>query len=115
MTPAHGIADRCRPRVGTRPRRIAVGLFYLLLIPAAYATTQCPPEAGHKPEWIGWLALALLGAGLVGGPVLAGCVFARSKGAWLGWRVVAAFVGLSLMLGVWMGGGALAGHLILLC
>lgn len=61
------------------------------------------------------MALALLGAGLVGGPVLAGWVFVRSKGARLGWRVVAAFVGLSLMLGVWMGGGALARHLILLC
>ncbi len=115
MTPAHGIADRCRPRVGTYPRRIAAGLLYLLLIPAAYATTPCPPEAGHKPEWIGWLAWVLLGGGLISGPLLAWWVFARSKGARLGWRVVAAFVGLSLMLGVWMGGGALAGHLILLC
>lgn len=115
MTPAHGIADRCRPRVGTRPRRIAVGLFNLLLIPAAYATTQCPPEAGHKPEWIGWLAVALLGGGLIAGPPLAWWVFARSKGARLGWRVVTAFAGLLLMLGLWAGCGALAGHLILSC
>jgi len=42
-------------------------------------------------------------------------VFARSKGARLGRRAVAAFAGLSLMLALWMGGGALAGHLILLC
>ncbi len=87
----------------------------LLLIPAAYATSQCPPEAGHKPEWIGWLALALLGAGLVGGPLLAWWVFARSKGARLRWRVVTAFAGLLLMLGLWVGCGLLAGHLILRC
>ncbi|WP_369967856.1 hypothetical protein AB8E26_10955 [Stenotrophomonas rhizophila] len=90
-------------------------MFNLLLTPAAYATTQCPPEAGHKPEWIGWLAVVLLCGGLIAGPLLAWWVFARSKGAWLGWRVVTAFAGLLLMLGLWVGCGALAGHLILSC
>lgn len=57
----------------------------------------------------------LLGGGLIAGPLIAWWVFARSKGARLGRRAVAAFAGLSLMLAVWMGGGTLAGYLILLC
>lgn len=88
---------------------------YLLLAPLAQATAQCPPEAGHKPEWISRLAWRFLPGGLIGGLLLAGCVFARSKGALLRWRLLAALPGALLMLGVWVGCGLLAGHLILQC
>ncbi|MFN4162284.1 MAG: hypothetical protein ACK4FW_10005 [Stenotrophomonas sp.] len=44
---------RYRPSVGTG-RAVAVSiLFNLSVLPFAFATSQCPPEAGHKPARIG--------------------------------------------------------------
>lgn len=105
---------RYRPRVGTLLRRLLPALLYLLM-PVAYATTQCPPEAGHKPEWIGWLGIVLLGAGFIGGPCLAWWLFTRSRGARLHWRLLCALVGLMLMACLWMAAAAMAGYLIMLC
>lgn len=99
-----------------RPWQVAAAIaFNLILIPVAQATAQCPPEYGQKPAWVGWLGIGLLVAGLIAGPLLAWWVFARSKGALLRWRLLSALGGLLLMLGVWLGCGAVAGHLIMRC
>lgn len=104
----------CRPGVGTRACWV-VACFLLLSTPAAYATSQCPPEYGHKPEWISWLAIGVLGVGLIAGPLLGAGLFVRSKGARSRWRALAAVGGVALMLGVWTVCGVVAGHLIMQC
>lgn len=74
----------------------------------AYATSQCPPEFGPKHpivNLLGWLVVAL---GVVVGGLLFAYLVRRSRG--MRWFSRCAVIGLGFcaMIGVWVGGLALA-------
>lgn len=85
-------------------RSMLAGLVGTGLPAAAWATQQCPPEFGHKPEW--FMAL--------GGCVLAGFVLLGLAVPALTWRATRArrwrvrapclLLASIVMLAIWLGG-----------